>query len=141
MEYVVIITVIALAQFIFFGIRVGQMRGKHGVSAPDTIGDPEFMRMFRIHQNTMEQLVVFLPALWLFVDYWEETWGVAIGRRQRPEYFTVAIFCHLRDDVSCDADLRLDSVQIFAAAIPAVGLPVFHLQHSHVLYRLFKCDK
>ena len=79
MEYVVIITVIALAQFIFFGIRVGQMRAKHGVSAPDTIGDPEFMRMFRIHQNTMEQLVVFLPALWLFVEYWEYTWGAAIG--------------------------------------------------------------
>ena len=79
MEYVVIITVIALAQFVFFGFRVGQMRAKHGVSAPDTIGDPEFMRMFRIHQNTMEQIVVFLPALWLFVDYWEETWGAAIG--------------------------------------------------------------
>ena len=47
MELVAIITVLALMQFVFFGIRVGQMRGKHGVKAPDMTGDPEFMRMFR----------------------------------------------------------------------------------------------
>ncbi len=79
MELVAIITVLALMQFIFFGMRVGQMRGKHGVKAPDMTGDPEFMRMFRIHQNTMEQLVVFVPALWIFAHYWDAKWGAAIG--------------------------------------------------------------
>jgi glutathione S-transferase len=79
MELVAIITVLALMQFVYFGIRVGQMRGKHGVKAPDMTGDPEFMRMFRIHQNTMEQLVVFIPALWIFAHYWEPKWGAAIG--------------------------------------------------------------
>ena len=79
MELVAIITVLALMQFIFFGMRVGQMRGKHGVKAPDMSGDPEFMRMFRIHQNTMEQLIVFVPALWIFAHYWDPKWGAAIG--------------------------------------------------------------
>ena len=79
MELVAIITILALMQFVFFGIRVGQMRGKHGVKAPDMIGDPEFMRMFRIHQNTMEQLIVFIPALWIFVQYFDPKWGAAIG--------------------------------------------------------------
>jgi glutathione S-transferase len=79
MELVVIITALALIQFTFFGIRVGQLRVKHGVSAPDTIGDPEFMRMFRVHQNTMEQLVVFLPVLWMFIQYWNPSWGAALG--------------------------------------------------------------
>ena len=79
MELVAIITVLALMQFIFFGMRVGQMRGKHGVKAPDMTGDPEFMRMFRIHQNTMEQLIVFVPALWIFAHYWDPKWGAAIG--------------------------------------------------------------
>ncbi len=79
MELVAIITVLALIQFVFFGFRVGQMRAKHGVKAPDMIGDPEFMRMFRIHQNTMEQLVVFVPALWIFAHYWDPKWGAAIG--------------------------------------------------------------
>jgi glutathione S-transferase len=79
MELVVIITALALVQFVFFGIRVGQMRMKHGVTAPDTIGDPEFMRMFRVHQNTMEQLVVFLPLLWMFTQYWNPAWGASLG--------------------------------------------------------------
>jgi glutathione S-transferase len=79
MELVVIITALALVQFVFFGIRVGQMRMKHGVIAPDTIGDPEFMRMFRVHQNTMEQLVVFLPLLWMFTQYWNPAWGASLG--------------------------------------------------------------
>ncbi len=79
MELVAIITVLALMQFIFFCMRVGQMRGKHGVKAPDMTGDPEFMRMFRIHQNTMEQLIVFVPALWIFAHYWDPKWGAAIG--------------------------------------------------------------
>ena len=34
MEATVIITILALAQFILFGIQVGSMRGKHGVKAP-----------------------------------------------------------------------------------------------------------
>ena len=79
MELVAIITVLALMQFVYFGVRVGQMRAKHGVKAPEMTGDPEFMRMFRIHQNTMEQLVVFVPALWIFAHYWDPKWGAAIG--------------------------------------------------------------
>lgn len=66
MEAVAIVAVLALMQFYWFGIEVGQMRGKHGVKAPATTGAPEFERMFRVQQNTMEMLVMFLPALWLF---------------------------------------------------------------------------
>ena len=79
MEWIVIVTALALAQFIWFGVRVGQMRGKHGVRAPETVGDPEFMRMHRIHQNTMEQLVVFVPSLWLFAHYIDPRWAAGIG--------------------------------------------------------------
>ncbi len=42
MEATVIVTVLALAQFMLFGIQVGSMRGKHGVKAPATTGHPEF---------------------------------------------------------------------------------------------------
>ena len=79
MEMVAIITALALAQFIFFGFLVGRMRAKHGVSAPETVGDPEFMRMFRIHQNTMEQLVVFVPSLWIYAYFQDPKWGAGIG--------------------------------------------------------------
>lgn len=79
MEATVIITILALAQFTLFGIQVGSMRGKHGVKAPAVTGHPEFERMFRVQQNTMEQLVAFVPALWMFAYLVDPLWGAGMG--------------------------------------------------------------
>lgn len=79
MEATVIITILALAQFVLFGIQVGSMRGKHGIKAPAVTGHPEFERMFRIQQNSMEQLVVFVPALWIFAHLVNPLWGAGMG--------------------------------------------------------------
>jgi uncharacterized membrane protein YecN with MAPEG domain len=51
------------------GIRVGQGRGKFKIDAPAMTGHPEFERAVRVHLNTMEAIVVFLPALWLAALY------------------------------------------------------------------------
>ncbi len=79
MEAIAIVTVLALAQFIYFSVQVGSMRGKHGVKAPAITGHPEFERMFRIQQNTMEQLVAFIPALWMFGWLVNPLWGAGLG--------------------------------------------------------------
>ena len=79
MEATVIVTFLVLAQFVFFGVQVGALRGKHGVKAPATTGHEEFERMNRVHLNTMEQLVVFLPALWIHAQYANPLWGAALG--------------------------------------------------------------
>lgn len=79
MEAVAIVTILALGQFIWFSVQVGSMRGKHGVKAPAIAGHPEFERMFRIQQNTMEQLVAFVPALWIFAYFVNPLWGAGIG--------------------------------------------------------------
>ena len=79
MQAVAIVTILALAQFIFFSIQVGSMRGKHGVKAPAVTGHPEFERMFRVQQNTMEQLVAFIPALWIYAYLVNPFWGAAMG--------------------------------------------------------------
>lgn len=79
MEATVIVTFLALAQYVLFGVQVGGMRGKHGVTAPATSGHPEFERMNRVHINTMEQLVLFLPALWMHALYANPLWGAIIG--------------------------------------------------------------
>lgn len=79
MESVAIVTILALAQFVFFSIQVGSMRAKHGVKAPATSGHPEFERMFRVQQNTMEQLVAFVPALWIFAWLVNPMWGAGLG--------------------------------------------------------------
>ena len=79
MEVTAIVTILALLQFVLFSVQVGGMRGKHKVSAPAIAGHPEFERAFRVQQNTMEQLVVFLPALWMFGHFVNYLWGAGFG--------------------------------------------------------------
>lgn len=79
MEPVAIVTVIVLGQYMVLGYHVSRARIKHGVHAPATTGHPEFERTFRIHQNTLEQLVLFLPALWMFGFYVHPLAAAAIG--------------------------------------------------------------
>jgi len=79
MEAIAIVAILALAQFVLFSIQVGSMRAKHDVRAPAITGHPDFERMFRIQQNTMEQLVVFIPVLWIFGYLVNPFWGAAIG--------------------------------------------------------------
>ncbi len=74
-----IVTALALLQFIVFGFRVGGARGKYGVRAPATTGNEIFERYFRVQQNTLEQLVAFIPGLYLFGRYFNPLWAAAIG--------------------------------------------------------------
>jgi glutathione S-transferase len=79
MEAVTIVTILALMQFFWFGIEVGMMRAKHQCKAPAITGAPEFERMFRVQQNTMEQIVMFIPALWLFAEFVNPLWAAGMG--------------------------------------------------------------
>jgi glutathione S-transferase len=44
---------------------VGMMRGRYKIAAPAMTGHPDFERACRTHGNTIESLVMFLPALWV----------------------------------------------------------------------------
>ncbi len=79
MEWIVIVTVLALVEFMWLGIRVGAARGKYEIKAPATTGNDIFERHYRVQHNTLEQLVVFLPALWLFGTYVSGGIGALIG--------------------------------------------------------------
>jgi glutathione S-transferase len=79
MPYLALVTVLALLQFLYFGIQVGRARGRYGVAAPATTGNEHFERHFRVQMNTLELLVMFLPALWLFGSYVSPIWGAALG--------------------------------------------------------------
>ena len=68
-----------LLQYAWFGIEVGSMRGRHKVKAPAVTGDPEFERTFRVHYNTMEQLVMLLPLMWIFAHLVNATWAAGFG--------------------------------------------------------------
>jgi glutathione S-transferase len=79
MDSTAIVTALALIEYIVLSIRVGQARGQYGVEAPATTGHPVFERHFRVHQNTLEQLIIFIPALWLFAYYVSNRLGALLG--------------------------------------------------------------
>ena len=79
MKYSAVIILIALFQYLFFTVRVGMSRGKYGVDAPSTTGDETFERLYRVQQNTMEQLVIFIPAMIAFSMYVSARWVLLPG--------------------------------------------------------------
>ena len=64
-----IVTVLIVLTYFYMSISVGQMRGKHGIKAPAMTGHPEMERAVRVHYNTMEQMPIILPLLWLATVY------------------------------------------------------------------------
>ena len=71
-----LITALALLYYLVVTINVGRARAKYKMEAPATTGNEDFERVFRVQQNTVEQLVLFIPALWLhtfFVGSWAAT--------------------------------------------------------------------
>jgi len=56
---------LVVALFVYFGLaaNVGRARAAFGVPAPQSSGHPEFDKRYRVQMNTVEQLVLFVPAL------------------------------------------------------------------------------
>jgi len=79
MALVDVVIVLALLQYLAFGVLVGRGRGQYGVAAPAITGHEMFERLYRVHMNTLELLVVLVPALWMAARYWSPTWVAAAG--------------------------------------------------------------
>ena len=71
-------TGLAILIYVWTGFVVGKARKLHGVDHPDTIGPDAFNRAWRAHQNTLEQLVIFLPSLWLFAVVVNDRWAALL---------------------------------------------------------------
>lgn len=60
-----LVTIVALVTYFVLSLNVGRARTKFNVPAPQTSGNPDFERVLRVQQNTVEQIILFLPSLWM----------------------------------------------------------------------------
>jgi glutathione S-transferase len=74
-----IITLLALLEYSVLVVMVGRARETYGVEAPATTGNPDFERYFRVQANTLESLIVFIPAFWIFSLNVHYHTGVVLG--------------------------------------------------------------
>ena len=112
MPLIHIVVGLALAQFFFFCFAVGKARGTYKVSAPATTGNEMFERYFRVQMNTLELLVVFVPSILLFGQYFGSYLATALGVVYligRLIYFT----SYVKDPKSRSVGYGLSALPVF----------------------------
>lgn len=119
MQFVDLIAVLAVLQFVFFSALTGRARGRSGLKAPAMTGDEGFERMYRVQMNTLEVLVAFLPSLFLASRYWPPYLPIFLG-----VVYLVGRFLYWRAYVRDPAGRGLGFV---LSMLPAVGLALLAL--------------
>jgi len=119
MPYIELVAILAVLQFLFFGIMTGITREKSGLKAPAMTGNEGFERMYRVQMNTLETLVVFLPALFIAGQYWPPLVIAGIGA-----VYLVGRFIYWRAYVSAPSKRALG---FMLSLLPTIGLIVLAL--------------
>jgi glutathione S-transferase len=78
-HYTAAVTLLAVALYFFLATRVALARARFKIKHPAITGDPNFERIFRIHQNTLEWLPTFLVPLWLWALYLNDVVAALLG--------------------------------------------------------------
>ena len=79
MELVYLAVLLALVEYMVMGALVGRARAKYGVHAPAMTGHAGFERANRVHVNTLENLIVFIPAVLVFASYVSTLWAAGFA--------------------------------------------------------------
>jgi hypothetical protein len=74
-----VVTLLTLLLMFFTVWMVGRARERYGIKAPSISGDPAFERAWRVQMNTLENAVMFIPALWLASQYVDPLWAGIAG--------------------------------------------------------------
>jgi glutathione S-transferase len=77
MHYVALVTLLLICQYLVFMALCGKARADSGIKAPAVTGDENFERAYRVQMNTVEQLMITLPAMWVCAMFFSPT--VAAG--------------------------------------------------------------
>jgi glutathione S-transferase len=79
MPLVHLVILIALVEYFIFGWLVGRARVRYNVPAPATTGDENFLRYYRAQANTLELLIIFIPSMLFFGQYFGKYAAAALG--------------------------------------------------------------
>lgn len=79
MNYVDVVAMLAILQYVAFGALVGRARGTYGIKAPAVTGSVPFECLYRVQMNTLELLVAFIPGLYVSAKYWPAPYVAGIG--------------------------------------------------------------
>jgi uncharacterized membrane protein YecN with MAPEG domain len=74
--YTAFVTLMDMFLYFAFTINVGRARAKYKVQAPSTDG---FLRVLRVQENTVEQLIQHLPLLWVAAFAMDDMFAAAFG--------------------------------------------------------------
>ena len=77
--WIVLVTLAALFFLFLTSLNVARTRGATKIMPPAMTGDPVLERAVRVHGNTLEWIVIFLPCLWLWAAYLDPRVGAALG--------------------------------------------------------------
>jgi uncharacterized membrane protein YecN with MAPEG domain len=70
-----LMTLLAVLWYIVTAIQVGRAHVKYKIDAPNMTGHPALERAVRVQMNTLEQIVAFLPAMWLYAWFGNPRWA------------------------------------------------------------------
>ena len=65
MAFVALVSLLILCQYVVFMGLCGKARAESGLLAPAVVGDESFERAYRVQMNTLEQMVITIPAMWI----------------------------------------------------------------------------
>jgi len=119
MPWVDLVTLLAVFEFLGMAWLVGKARVRHRVHAPATTGNEHFERWFRAQQNTLETLIMFLPALWIAAHYWPPGWMALLG--------VVYVIGRVVYMIGYVRDPRTRGVGYYLSIVPVVVLAVLGL--------------
>jgi len=128
--YPSLVTALTLIVYQVLTVNVGRARMKYKIMPPAMSGDENFERVVRVQQNTLEQLVFFLPALWLFSVYVNPFWGAGLGVVWLVGRIIYAwgYYQAAEKRIAGFAISSLSGIGLLLGALVGIGLKIFNIQ-------------
>lgn len=79
MELVALVTLLLLVEYVVIMMNVGRCRVKYGIEAPAVTGHEMFERAYRVQLNTVEQMIIALPAMWICAMFFSPVVAAVLG--------------------------------------------------------------